>query len=404
MTTIVGGPGNNFHSGAGNVINPRATGKILPPPDWLTPSQREWWNSGTTTDADRQDLINDRNNEALLNANDGALRKKLDQYYTKISFKGVVSASNTTAYRFPKARHITDSTDYVSFEFFDYDPPFGNARGQDYTKSTEDSASGMTQLLGMYNQSVSRDSLNTKKAKDLKDIILFMPEDIGAQYGANWGGAGFGIGMQTFARAIGGAGDIGSALDNIEQDMKNLGNKIVGGAKITGYKTAANIMNKAMGGNVNANQLMSSVSGTIINPNVETLYEAPELRGFNLNFKMMASSAREGQEIGQICKQFKKAMLPKWGGGTVANTMTSGALLTVPNIVMVRFMTGGKVNPHVSQFKPCAISAVTINNTPDGAWATYMGGAPVATELSVQFKELKLIFNQEINMGDGPSY
>lgn len=402
MTTIVGGP-NNFMTGAGRVFNRPATGKILEAPDWLTESQREWWNSGTTTDADRQDLIKDRDTEALVNANDGALRKKLNQYYKKISFKGVVSGSNTTAYRFPKARHITDSTDYVSFEFFDYDPPFGNAKGQDYADTTETKGFD-NQLLGVYNQSVSRDSLNTKKAKDLKDIILFMPEDIGAQYGANWGGAGFGIGMQTFARAVGGAGDIGNALKNIESDLANLGNKVVGGAKITGYNTAAKIMNSALGGNVNANQLMSSVSGTIINPNVETLYEAPELRGFNLNFKMMASSAREGQEIGQICKQFKKAMLPKWGGGTVANTMTSGALLTVPNIVMVRFMTGSKVNPHVSQFKACAISAVNINNTPDGAWATYMGGAPVATELSLQFKELKLIFNQEINMGDGPSY
>ncbi len=404
MTTTVGGPTNNIMNGAGNVINPRATGKILPPPDWLLDEHRDWWNSGTTTDADRQDHINDRNNEALLDANNGALRNKLDppkDPAKKISFKGVVSGSNTTAYSFPKSRHITDSTDYVSFEFFEYDPPFGKGKGHTKGENSDDIDNT---LLGVYNESISRNSLNKKKAKNLKDIIMFMPEDIGAQYGANWGGAGFGIGMQTFARGIGGAANIGDIGSNLINDLKNLGNKTIGGVKIAGYKTAAHWMNKALGGNVTANQLMSSVSGTIANPNVETLYEAPELRGFNLNFKMMASSSREGHQIRQICNQFKKAMLPSWGGQSMAGQAESGALLTVPNIVVIRFMTGSKVNPHVSQFKACAITAVNINNTPDGAWATYMGGAPVATELSLQFKELKLIFSQEINMGKGPSY
>jgi hypothetical protein len=131
------------------------------------------------------------------------------------------------------------------------------------------------------------------------------------------------------------------------------------------------------------------------------MYEAPELRGFNLNFKMMPRSETEAKNIFTICQTLKKAMLPSFGG-TVADKFTSGALLTIPKIVSAKFMTGNKLNKYITQFKPCAITNVNINYTPDGSYATYEDGSPVATLLSIQFKELKLIFENEIPLSDEP--
>ena len=65
-------------------------------------------------------------------------------------------------------------------------------------------------------------------------------------------------------------------------------------------------------------------------------------------------------------------------------------------------MTGNKLNPYVTQYKPCAITNVNINYTPDGSYATYEDGSPVATMLQVQFKELKLVFEDEIPLSDVP--
>ena len=90
-------------------------------------------------------------------------------------------------------------------------------------------------------------------------------------------------------------------------------------------------------------------------------------------------------------------MLPEYGGQTMAGMATSGALLTIPKVCQPTFMTGSKSNPYVSQFKPCVITAVNVNYTPDGAWATYQEGDPVATQLTLTFKEMKLVFAQEIN-------
>ena len=59
-------------------------------------------------------------------------------------------------------------------------------------------------------------------------------------------------------------------------------------------------------------------------------------------------------------------------------------------------MKGHKAHPHQVQFKPCAISNEEVPYTPDGTFATYSDGAPVAVELRLSFMETKVVFAQEI--------
>ena len=62
-------------------------------------------------------------------------------------------------------------------------------------------------------------------------------------------------------------------------------------------------------------------------------------------------------------------------------------------------MNGSKPHPYIIQFKPCAIQAVEVNYTPDGTFATYGDGAPVAVELRVNFMETKLVYEDEVKWG-----
>jgi hypothetical protein len=64
-------------------------------------------------------------------------------------------------------------------------------------------------------------------------------------------------------------------------------------------------------------------------------------------------------------------------------------------------MQGNSPHPYITQYKACAISRVSVNYTPDGTYATYGDGSPVATELSVSFQELKLIYNEEVDINGG---
>lgn len=284
---------------------------------------------------------------------------------------GSIPATSSSALRYPRHADIGSDSDYVSFEFFKYQPPF------------KDTGEGKQGTYARYNDSADFLGAN------VGSIIMYMPEDIQAEYGANWGGAGFGLVARQLLK--------GAAL-NVNLD--ELFNTAFQGAKKGIIDSIVQNANKALGSGVTTNQAVGGIEGKVVNPNVEMMYESPEMRGFSLNFKMNPVNQTEATEVRKICNTFKKNMLPEFG---------NGAFISVPNVVRVTFMSGSKPNKYVSQFKPCAITNVSINYTPDGSWASYKGdseendGSPVSTQLTIQFKELKMIFADDIKV-DGETY
>ena len=219
-----------------------------------------------------------------------------------------------------------------------------------------------------------------------------MPEDLGSEMKGQWGAAGWGLAAQSLLKTVG-------TKDNLAEAVTTSLAGLNSALKIGVYEGVTTAVNGITGGEADINQVMGGISGTIINPNVEMMYQAPDLRTFTLNFKMVPRNAKEAVEIRKICTTFRRAMLPSFGGQAWAGMAKNvGGLLTIPKIVQPTFMSGSSPNEYIPQYKPCVISGVTINYTPDGAWAAYKGGSPVATNLSIDFKETKLIFEQEVNM------
>lgn len=304
-----------------------------------------------------------------------------------ISSPKVNAQQSKDSLRYPSNRPINGNSDYVIFEFFDYKPPF---------QSNNNNASGAgTPSYKTYNASVD----NLSPAKDLSSILLYMPEDIQTQFGQKWGGAAFGSVTAGLLQGIGGAADADTFLDNIPGVIKS-----------KTFDLLRQGINKVSGAQVSENQALGGVTGTILNPNTEMMYDGPELRTFELSFKMVPTNNPEAQSIRKICNTFKKAMLPtfggdarSFGGSSDSSGLGGGNLLTVPKMCKVTFMNGSSIHPYLPQYKACALANVAINFTPDGSYATYSDGAPVATQLKLSFKEMKNIFASEITL-DGPSY
>lgn len=275
-----------------------------------------------------------------------------------------LEGSSAGVLSYPRSHVISSTSDYVSFEFFKYKPPFAKGEGEN--------TSGQA---ASYNASSDFGSGDNILGEVTGSCIMYMPEDIQAEYGANWGAAGFGALSRTLLRGSTGNIDGETILkDLLGSAEKGIVDAIVGGA------------NKALGQGVTTNQIFGGRSGKVVNPNVEMMYEAPEMRGFTLSFKMTPSTEEEAKEIKLICNLFKRSMLPRF----------DGAFVKVPDVVRVTFMTGPSPNVYIPQFKPCAITNVSINSTAEGAWAAYKSGVPVSTELSIQFKELKMLFSEDI--------
>ena len=319
---------------------------------------------------------------------EAASKDKVDTINLTIPTPGV----SASILRYPSDPPLLEtSSDYVVFQFYKYAPPFGGGRDTpnraDPVNSTTARSSG-----GYANYQNSNDRSYANPS--LAPIILYMPEDIQSQFGAGWNGAGFG------AAAAGMLGVTGSA--NTQRDfgaMVQAGfGSLAGGAKAATFNAFISGINAAAGANISLNQALGTVTGTIINPNVELAYEAPKLRTFSLKFKMVPRTKKEAEDIKTICNRFKKSMLPSFGGQAIFGAIGEAPnLITIPDLCQVSFMHETGLHPYLPKYKLCGITDVNINYTAAGAYATVgEDGAPAATELTISFLESKLVFSQEV--------
>ena len=138
-------------------------------------------------------------------------------------------------------------------------------------------------------------------------------------------------------------------------------------------------------------------SGTILNPNMELLFNGPSLRQFSFAFKFTPRFQKEAQTVRTIMKAFKRNMAPKGAGGDFLKT---------PNIFEIQYK--GKANQYLNRIKMCALQNVSVNYTGDGTFATYQDGAPISSVMTLQFQELTPVYNEDyedyITGTDGVGY
>lgn len=334
--------------------------------------------------------------EWLLGTGSDAKKNKesfLDQQGGNKSYKQLGVGSATGSIRYPKNAAMQSNSDYVLFEFYKYAPPFkGINKG-----ATKDNGTA----LSVYNQSATDVALYDK-VEGLQSIVLYMPEDVSTGYKANWSGKAF-SNIGAAAMATFGSGDFGQLTQNalnaggtaLDQILPNLG-----------VKTVQGIVGKITGEQISNNDILSGTQGVILNPNVELLFQGIDLRNFTLNYKLVPRNKPEADNVKQIVKIFKKAMLPSFSSDTsleafgasvkIGGQNISNNFIQVPSVCKVSFMRGNDLNKDVTQYKMCAITQVDVNYTPDGAYATLEGGEMVAIGLSLSFQETKLIFANEV--------
>lgn len=139
---------------------------------------------------------------------------------------------------------------------------------------------------------------------------------------------------------------------------------------------------------VGAQGLIPRTTGAILNPNIELLLKAPNLRSFNFNFTMSARSRTEAQQIRKIIRFFKQGMSVK--------RSTSSLFILTPNLFNIQYLAAGEGNilqdhPSIGKIKNCALTAINTQYTPDGTYMTFDDEARTMTSyrIQMQFKELE---------------
>jgi len=302
--------------------------------------------------------------------------------------------------RYPNSEYYEKDADYVMFEFGKYIPPF-----LPNSKQVMEEADGKLtnkQLIPTRYQNYNRSASDFKPIMDdagFRPIIMYMPQDISSEVKTSWN-------LKAFSNM---GKDLISSANGKFNNIKEY--NVPEGIKSTFAGLFTNAINAipGVGGNLALNDVTGSTRGVILNPNVEVLFDQPDLREFGLKFKMTPHNAEEAKIIRSICRTFTRASLPGFGDtshsawmekGKSNNKKTSigkGNMIEVPHQCRVSFMKGKSLHPYLTQYKTCAITRVQVNYTPDGNYSTYEDGAPVATELSLDFLETKLLFRQDIS-------
>jgi len=245
--------------------------------------------------------------------------------------------------------------------------------------------------LGEFSRSVS---LNNQRIPTVGErtifttIVLPIPGGINDSNGVDWQGDSL--------------DEISKAFADIAQSTISQGGE---GLESSTQRTAA-----AAGANIGALQKLSTATftslaigksgimqrqyGATLNPNLELLFNGPQLRTFSFNFKLSPRTETEAIIVKKIIRYFKQGMTPKRSSGYL--------LLQSPHTFAISYLTANKEHPYLNKFKECALTQCNVNYTPEGNYMSFDGAERSMTsyELTLQFQELVPLFDDDYGNED----
>jgi len=233
-----------------------------------------------------------------------------------------------------------------------------------------------------------KDRSSLDKRKSIGSVMLPIPGGISDSNSCGWGDDTMDplkLAAASAALAALGQNDadggLKGALGDVFSQVKSNNESI---KKAIGTTFAA----QAVGADANA--LMSRVGGMVMNPNLELLFQGPSLRPFSFQFKMSPRSKDEAEEILKIIRFFKQGMAPIRD--------ESKLFLRTPHTFRIKYIQMGRdtdKSKFLNEFKECALTGCSIAYTPEGNYAPYRDGAMSSYQMTLQFKELTPIYNDD---------
>ena len=121
------------------------------------------------------------------------------------------------------------------------------------------------------------------------------------------------------------------------------------------------------------------------------LFGGPVLRDFSFDFTFVARSEAEGREIRKIIRFFKTGMMAKF--------LDTSSFLSTPDIFTLEYRRGKNILNTVNRFNETglALRTMAVDYAPNGYWSAYRDSQPTSLKISLNFAELKPIYDQDQN-------
>jgi len=261
--------------------------------------------------------------------------------------------------------------DYIKIDIIQYIPSLSTGGGQ-----------------GRYRNSQSQGT-----------IFLPMQPALSETTSIDWGADTLNELQRTLVDVVGGALGAAGQSQGIKQAYQTMIDTFKrAGQDVSGYLNEQNLedfVKAYFAGKIVGTNVTGRSTGQVINPNLELLFNGPRLRQFKFNFKLTPREPAEAQVIRDIILTLKRASAPK---------KTEGKLfLKFPDIFKLEYVyQGSGQHPFMHKFKPCALTNLTVDYTPDGSYMTYKDvPSMTAYNLSLSFGEIEPIYENDQTSGMG---
>jgi len=229
-------------------------------------------------------------------------------------------------------------------------------------------------------------------------IALYMPNGLKADYS---------VGYKNSALGVAGvlAPDL-AGVSNVDQLVSTLKESGTGAAVrdtiVDGLAVSATA---GLAGAVSGSDVQGAVRKTLgkaINPALEAIFEAVDLRNFDFNFRFIPRNESEFRTVDAIIKLFKFHMHPERTPG-----QNIGRHLIFPSEFDLQFMFGGVENSWLPFASSCVLTKLNVNYGPGGESQFLQpisvagGKAPPPSEInmSLSFTETEIMTKEKIAEG-----
>ena len=127
------------------------------------------------------------------------------------------------------------------------------------------------------------------------------------------------------------------------------------------------------------------ISKDIVNDQKRMMFKGTDFRTFNFEFDLIPKNAKDVIYMMALTKALEYHASPDLGKGAL--------MIKYPSTWDIEFKNadGGDLDLMLN-IKPCVISSLSFNYTPDGLWRTFKTGHPIHMKITIGFTETELIY------------
>jgi hypothetical protein len=138
-----------------------------------------------------------------------------------------------------------------------------------------------------------------------------------------------------------------------------------------------------------------------INPRVEVLFAKTNLRQFRLEFLLAPRNQKESLSAERIIRTLRYHSVPEIDSltGMIGFGGTSGVAFVPPAELDITFFNKGVENAVLPRINTCVVDAIEVDYSPQGEYATFSNGHPVAMRLGLGLREVEILHKRRILQG-----